>query len=129
MKHAILLFLLSMMSAASRADIPILGFWGVNPESATKARYTEMRRAGFDVSMDGYKTLEQIIHSLDCAQAAGMKLLVAGDQLVLHPQETAKAIRNTSCAKCRYDAAAGFFGRYTRILCPAAGASANFMEY
>ncbi|MGN1241170.1 MAG: hypothetical protein ACI4T7_01655 [Alloprevotella sp.] len=94
MKHAILLFLLSMMSAASRADIPILGFWGVNPESATKAHYAEMRRAGFDVSMDGYKSLEQIIHSLDCAQAAGMRLLVAGDQLVLHPQETAKAIRN-----------------------------------
>ncbi|MGM9692139.1 MAG: hypothetical protein ACI3X6_02915 [Alloprevotella sp.] len=94
MKHAILLFTIWAASAALHADIPILGFWGVDPESATKARYAEMRRAGFDVSMDGYKSLEQIIHSLDCAQAAGMKLLVAGDQLVLHPRETAEAIRN-----------------------------------
>ena len=94
MKHAILLFTLWAASAALRAGIPILGFWGVDPENATKARYAEMRRAGFDISMDGYKSLEQIVRALDCAQAAGMKLLVAGDQLVLHPRETAEAIRN-----------------------------------
>ena len=94
MKHAILLFTLWAASAALRACIPILGFWGVDPENATKARYAEMRRAGFDISMDGYKSLEQIVRALDCALAAGMKLLVAGDQLVLHPRETAEAIRN-----------------------------------
>ena len=94
MKHAILLFTLWAASAALRAGIPILGFWGVDPENATKARYAEMRRAGFDISMDGYKSLEQIVRALDCAQAAGMKLLVAGDQLVLYPRETAEAIRN-----------------------------------
>ena len=94
MKHAILLFTLWAASAALRAGIPILGFWGVDPENATKARYADMRRAGFDISMDGYKSLEQIVRALDCAQAAGMKLLVAGDQLVLYPRETAEAIRN-----------------------------------
>lgn len=76
------------------AEIPILGFIGAYSAGHRLEDYRVMRDAGFDVSVDGYDTTGEIIQSLNIAQQVGIKLMVAGRQIMDFPAETAGAVRH-----------------------------------
>ncbi|MDD6499990.1 MAG: beta-galactosidase [Bacteroidales bacterium] len=76
------------------AEIPILGFIGAYSADHRLEDYRAMRDAGFDVSVDGYDTTGEIIQSLNLAQQVGIKLMVAGRQIMDFPAETAGAVRH-----------------------------------
>ena len=76
------------------AEIPILGFIGVYSADHRLEDYRAMRDAGFDVSVDGYDSIGEITLSLNLARQVGIKLMVAGRQIMDFPAETAEAIRN-----------------------------------
>ena len=76
------------------AEIPILGFIGAYSADHRLEDYRAMRDAGFDVSVDGYDSIGEITLSLNRARQVGIKLMVAGRQIMDFPAETAEAIRN-----------------------------------
>lgn len=76
------------------AEIPILGFIGAYSAGHRLEDYRAMRDAGFDVSVDGYDSIGEITLSLNRARQVGIKLMVAGRQIMDFPAETAEAIRN-----------------------------------
>lgn len=76
------------------AEIPILGFIGAYSADHRLEDYRAMRDAGFDVSVDGYDSIGEITLSLNLARQVGIKLMVAGRQIMDFPAETAEAIRN-----------------------------------
>lgn len=76
------------------AEIPILGFIGAYSADHRLEDYRAMRDAGFDVSVDGYDSFGEITLSLNRARQVGIKLMVAGRQIMDFPAETAEAIRN-----------------------------------
>lgn len=76
------------------AEIPILGFIGAYSADHRLEDYRATRDAGFDVSVDGYDTTGEIIQSLNLAQQVGIKLMVAGRQIMDFPAETAGAVRH-----------------------------------
>ena len=90
----IFLPILFCLPAFVKAEIPILGFIGAYSAEHNHKDYRAMRDAGFDVSVDGYNSISEIILSLNLAQQAGVKLMVAGRQIMDFPAETVAAIRN-----------------------------------
>ena len=76
------------------AEIPILGFIGAYSADHRLEDYRAMRDAGFDVSVDGYDSIGEITLSLNLARQVGIKLMVAGRQIMDFPAETAGAVRN-----------------------------------
>ena len=76
------------------AEIPILGFIGAYSADHRLEDYRAMRDAGFDVSVDGYDSIGEINLSLNRARQVGIKLMVAGIQIMDFPAESAEAIRN-----------------------------------
>lgn len=76
------------------AEIPILGFIGAYSADHRLEDYRAMRDAGFDVSVDGYDSIGEITLSLNRARQVGIKLMVAGRQIMDFPAETAEAIRH-----------------------------------
>ena len=76
------------------AEIPILGFIGAYSADHRLEDYRAMRDAGFDVSVDGYDSIGEITLSLNLARQVGIKLMVAGRQIMDFPAETAGAVRH-----------------------------------
>lgn len=76
------------------AEIPILGFIGAYSAGHRLEDYRVMRDAGFDVSVDGYDSIGEITLSLNLARQVGIKLMVAGRQIMDFPAETAGAVRH-----------------------------------
>lgn len=76
------------------AEIPILGFIGAYSADHRLEDYRAMRDAGFDVSVDGYDSIGEITLSLNRARQVGIKLMVAGRQIMDFPAETAEAVRH-----------------------------------
>ena len=76
------------------AEIPILGFIGAYSADHRLEDYRAMRDAGFDVSVDGYDSIGEITLSLNRARQVGIKLMVAGRQIMDFPAETAGAVRH-----------------------------------
>ena len=76
------------------AEIPILGFIGVYSADHRLEDYRAMRDAGFDVSVDGYDSIGEITLSLNLARQVGIKLMVAGRQIMDFPAETAGTVRH-----------------------------------
>ena len=76
------------------AEIPILGFIGAYSAGHRLEDYRAMRDAGFDVSVDGYDSIGEITLSLNLARQVGIKLMVAGRQIMDFPAETAGAVRH-----------------------------------
>jgi hypothetical protein len=56
--------------------IPILANYGVSEDAITKKRFQELRDAGFTHSLWFYGSTTQVQSALDCAEPAGIKLLV-----------------------------------------------------
>ncbi len=88
----IFLPILFCLPAFVKAEIPILGFIGAYSAEHNHKDYRAMRDAGFDVSVDGYDSISEIILSLNLAHQAGIQLMVAGSQIMDFPAETAGAI-------------------------------------
>lgn len=63
-------------AALVAAELPILGFGGVPTREVSVARYRQARDAGFTHLMQWAADAESLRKYLDCAQEAGVKLLV-----------------------------------------------------
>ena len=67
MKHAFLFFTLWLAPIALHAEIPVIGFTGAYSPEHKIDDYRAMRDAGFDISIDGYEDVNEMLRSLDLA--------------------------------------------------------------
>ena len=97
-------FLIAVCAAALavRADeLPIVGWneWGIPLKEISVARYREAREAGFTHIVQRFygtpqETVGRVVRALDCAEAAGIKLLVRCELLSNSPETLVPVIRN-----------------------------------
>ena len=64
------------VKAATGAELPILGWWGIPEDKVSVKRYQEAREAGFTALMQAASSAEKMRGFLDMAQKAGIKLSV-----------------------------------------------------
>ncbi|MDP2415072.1 beta-galactosidase [Daejeonella sp.] len=88
----------------SKGHIPILGWYSIPPEEATKARYLEMKEAGFDISFSFLGSPQDVQKSLDAAHQAGMKIVISCPELKTDTEKIVKRFMD-------HPALAGYFLR------------------
>ncbi|MCY0977106.1 hypothetical protein PGH12_08100 [Chryseobacterium wangxinyae] len=74
-------------------EIPILGFIGIPEKYANSANYTKMKNAGISISLMTFSSHENAIKSLEEAEKAGMKLILAYPELYSKPEEVVPKIK------------------------------------
>ena len=87
MKHAFLFFTIWMAPIVFHSEIPIIGFTGAySPEHKIDA-YRAMRDAGFDISIDGYEDVNEMLRSLDLAAKTDILIIIASRLMWNNPNE------------------------------------------
>ncbi|MCI6485967.1 MAG: hypothetical protein MSA20_06975 [Bacteroidales bacterium] len=87
MKHAFLFFTLWLAPIGLHAEIPVIGFTGAYSPEHKIDDYRAMRDAGFDISIDGYEDVNEMLRSLDLAAKTDIKLIIASRLMWNNPNE------------------------------------------
>lgn len=94
MKWIVLLGMLSAaVACAEDVRFMIMGWHSIPAHEISEDRYKEMGDAGFTHSFSHLSSLTEVLHALDAAQAAGIKLMVACPELKTDPEGTANALK------------------------------------
>lgn len=85
---------LFLTTIAKGQEIPIMAFHGVQKEFTSEEQFRRMKAAGINVSFSIYETNAELAKALDCAQLAGVKLVIYSYDLVNKTKETVLRFRN-----------------------------------
>ena len=85
---------LFLSSRAKGQQIPIMAFHGVQKEFTSEEHFRKMKAAGITISFSIYETNAELAKALDCAQLAGVKLVIYSYDLVNKTKETVLLFRN-----------------------------------
>lgn len=88
------LFLLFGKQNVDAQQIPILGFHGVQKEYLTEESFRTLKASGININLSIFETNEQAQRALDCAQAAGVKILLYTYDLVNNTKVTVNRFKN-----------------------------------
>lgn len=95
-KYLIILFCVLNLLSVAKADIPIIAYGGIPDKYSSTNRYREFKEAGFDIMIESYggRPTNSMIKKLNDAQKAGIKLILASNQLLTNPQNVINSIKN-----------------------------------
>ncbi|MBW8362838.1 MAG: hypothetical protein K0M56_11720 [Kaistella sp.] len=91
---AVTLMMLMPLPSADAQEIPVMAFHGVQKEYTSEANFKMLRAAGFNINFTVYLTNDEAAKALDCAQLAGVKILLFSAEMVRFPKETVLRFRN-----------------------------------
>lgn len=95
-----LIALVLSIRAAAQDSMPIIAYMGVPNDKASEANYKAFRDCGFDVSLYGYASLDQLVHACRIAEKCGVQVLGHCPETHRQPEQAAKVLMKEK----------GFFG-------------------
>lgn len=95
-KIFLFVFCASIQFSTIKAEIPIIAYGGIPDKFSNFSRYQELKEAGFDIMIESYggRDTSSLKKKLNDAQKAGIKLILASNQLFKAPQEIINAVKN-----------------------------------
>ncbi len=76
------------------SEIPIMAFHGVQSKYTSENSYRTLKDAGFNINFTTFYTNDEAAEALDCAQVAGVKILLFSLELISDPEKTVKRFKN-----------------------------------
>src|SRR5690554_1450138 len=67
-------------------EFPILAWYSIPSSETSEIRYQELRNAGITHSLSFFPNINEVLHALDAAQNAGVKLIVSCPELEKEPE-------------------------------------------
>lgn len=103
MRHLIMTILLAsltMMAYGADDEMPIIAYMGVPNDQTSHQHFKDFSDCGFNVSLYGYASLQQLIEACNVAQQHGVRILGHCPETHDTPEQAAAALKNNK----------GFFG-------------------
>lgn len=74
--------------------IPVMSWGGISESQISVDNYKKLREAGVNIDIAFFRSADSVAHALDCAQKAGVKLMISCDGLKSNPEKIAARFKS-----------------------------------